>query len=123
MNNNRRKQLQAIREELQDIYERLDILCDEEWAAYDNLPEPFQDSERGEKMQSAISTLESVRDQVWEAADEIGEIWFPANAEVLSGAMPARDQEQRSDGIFRKYDSSNDARADTVGRWRSGNES
>lgn len=41
MNNNRRKQLQAIREELQDIYERLDILCDEEWAAYDNLPEPF----------------------------------------------------------------------------------
>lgn len=38
-------------------------------------PEPFQDSERGEKMQSAISTLESVRDQVSEAADEIGEIW------------------------------------------------
>lgn len=75
MNNNRRKQLQAIREELQDIYERLDILCDEEWAAYDNLPEPFQVSERGEKMQSAISTLESVRDQVSEAADEIGEIW------------------------------------------------
>lgn len=67
MNSNRRKQLQAIREELQDIYERLDILCDEEWAAYDNLPEPFQDSERGEKMQSAISTLESVRDQVSEA--------------------------------------------------------
>ena len=75
MNNNRRKQLQAIREELQDIYERLDTLCDEEWAAYDNLPEPFQDSERGEEMQSAISTLESVSDQVSEAADEIGEIW------------------------------------------------
>ncbi len=75
MNNNRRKQLQTIREELQDIYERLDILCDEETAAYDNLPEPFQGAERGEKMQSAISTLECVRDQVSEAVDEIGEIW------------------------------------------------
>lgn len=59
MNNNRRKQLQAIREELQDIYERLDILCDEEWAAYDNLPEPFQDSERGEKCK-----VQSVRSRV-----------------------------------------------------------
>ena len=61
MNNNRRKQLQAIREELQDIYERLDILCDEEWAAYDNLPEPFQDSERGEKMQSVRSRVSGIK--------------------------------------------------------------
>lgn len=75
MNNDRRKRLQAIREELQSSYERLDILCDEEMAAYDNLPVPFQDSERGDKMQSAISTLERVRDQVSEAVDEIGEIW------------------------------------------------
>lgn len=75
MNNDRRKQLQVIREELQDIYKRLDILCIEECAAYDNLPWPFQNSERGEKMQSAISMLESVRDQVSEAIDEIGEIW------------------------------------------------
>lgn len=59
MNNNRRKQLQAIREELQDIYERLDILCDEEWAAYDNLPEPFQDSEAARKCK-----VQSVRSRV-----------------------------------------------------------
>ena len=75
MNNIRRKQLRVIWEELQDIYNRLDILCDEEQDAYDSLPGPFQDSERGEKMQNAIDTLGSVRDQVSEAIDEIGEIW------------------------------------------------
>lgn len=75
MNNARRKQLQRIQDELRDIYERLDILCDEEWEAYDNMPESLQDTERGEKSQNAIDTLESVRDQVLEAADELDEFF------------------------------------------------
>lgn len=75
MNNTRRKQLQRIQGELRDIYERLDILCDEEQEAYDNMPESLQDTERGEKSQNAINTLESVRDQVLEAADEIDDIF------------------------------------------------
>lgn len=75
MNNARRKQLQRIQDELRDIYERLDILCDEEQEAYDNMPESLQDTERGERSQNAIDTLESVRDQVLEAADELDEVF------------------------------------------------
>ena len=74
MNNTRRKQLQEIQTELRNIYERLDILRDEEQAVYDNTPESLQESERGEKAQEAIDTMESVRDQILESADEIDEI-------------------------------------------------
>lgn len=74
MNNTRREQLREIQTELRAIYERLDILCDEEQAAYDNTPESLQESERGEKAQEAIDTMESVRDQILESADEIDEI-------------------------------------------------
>lgn len=75
MNRSRRNQLRDIQQQLRDIYERLDILCDEEQKAYDKMPESIRDSERGDKAQSAIDTLESVRDQVLEAADEIDGIF------------------------------------------------
>lgn len=74
MNQSRRNQLRDIQQQLQDIYERLDILCNEEQEAYDNMPESIQDSARGDAAQSAIDTLESVRDQVQEASDGIDEI-------------------------------------------------
>ena len=75
MNQSRRNQLRDIQQQLRDIYERLDILCDEEQEAYDNMPESIRDSARGDAAQRAIDTLESVRDQVLEAADEIDEIF------------------------------------------------
>lgn len=75
MNQSRRNQLRDIQQQLQDIYERLDILCNEEQEAYDNMPESIQDSARGDAAQSAIDTLESVRDQVQEASDEIDGIF------------------------------------------------
>lgn len=75
MNQSRRNQFRDIQQQLQDIYERLDILCNEEQEAYDNMPESIQDSARGDAAQSAIDTLESVRDQVQEAADGIDEIF------------------------------------------------
>jgi len=75
MNQSRRNQLRDIQQQLQDIYERLDILCNEEQEAYDNMPESIQDSARGDAAQSAIDILESVRDQVQEASDGIDEIF------------------------------------------------
>lgn len=75
MNNQRRNQLRDIQQELRDIYARLDVLCDEEQAAYDNTPESLQDSEQGEQAQNAIDTIETIRDQVLEAADGIDEIF------------------------------------------------
>ena len=75
MNQSRRNQLRDIQQQLQDIYERLDILCNEEQEAYDNMPESIQDSARGDAAQSAIDTLESVRDQGQEASDGIDGIF------------------------------------------------
>lgn len=75
MNQSWRNQLRDIQQELNDIYERLNTLCDEEQEAYDNMPESFQDSERGEKAQSTIDAIESVRDQTLEAHDGIDEIF------------------------------------------------
>ena len=75
MNQSRRNQLRDIQQQLQDIYERLAILCNEEQEAYDNMPESIQDSARGDAAQSAIDTLESVRDQVQEASDGIDGIF------------------------------------------------
>lgn len=75
MNNQRRNQLRDIQQELRDIYARLDVLNDEEQAAYDNTPESLQDSEQGEQAQNAIDTIETVRDQILEAADGIDEIF------------------------------------------------
>ena len=74
MNNARRKQLQEIQDELRGIYERLDILYEEEQEAFDNMPESLQGSERGDHTQDAIDAIEGVRDQVLEAADGIDEI-------------------------------------------------
>lgn len=75
MNNQRRNELRDVQQELRDIYARLDGLYDEEQTAYENMPEPLQDSERGERAQNAIDTIETVRDQVLEAADGIDEIF------------------------------------------------
>lgn len=54
MNQSRRNQLRDIRQQLRDIHERLDILCDEELEAYDNMPESIRDSARGDAAQRAI---------------------------------------------------------------------
>lgn len=75
MNNQRRNQLRDIQQELRDIYARLDGLYEEEQAAYGNMPESLQDSEQGEQAQNAIDTIETIRDQVLEAADGIDDIF------------------------------------------------
>lgn len=75
MNNQRRNELRDVQQELRDIYARLDGLYDEEEAAYENMPESLQDSERGEQAQNAIDSIETVRDQVLEASDGIDDIF------------------------------------------------
>ncbi len=53
MNKNRRDRLQRAMEIISEVKE-------EEEGAYDNMPEPFQDSERGEKMQENIDNMDEV---------------------------------------------------------------
>lgn len=51
MNATRRKELNKLIEQLEDIKSQIENLQQEEQDAYDNLPESLQDSERGERIQ------------------------------------------------------------------------
>jgi len=58
MNKARREQLNKIFSNIEEIVSRLETIRDEEQDAYDNLPESFQDSEKGQAAQQAIGYLE-----------------------------------------------------------------
>jgi len=74
MNKERRKWLGEVQDKLMDAQAEIEEIKDEEECAYDNLPEGIQDSERGEAMQDAIETLESVYDNIQDAIDNISEL-------------------------------------------------
>ena len=67
MNKDRRARIAALQAQLQDIMSALDEIRNEEQEAYDNLPESFQDGERGEAMQTAIEAMESAMESCEEA--------------------------------------------------------
>ena len=49
MNKGRRERLKKQLQLLEEMREEIEAIRDEEQEAYDNLPEPLQDSERGER--------------------------------------------------------------------------
>jgi len=49
-------------------------VCGDEQDAYDNLPESFQESDRGETMYNAIDNMESALSSLGEAMDYILEV-------------------------------------------------
>lgn len=57
MNNARRKQINDLKDRLQECLEDLEILRDEEQEYFDNMPEGLQNSERGMAAESAASNL------------------------------------------------------------------
>ena len=85
MNNQRRKDLKKVIADLEqwkddasdlvsrieDIKSEIEAIKDEEEEAYYNLPEVFQDGERGEKMQSAMISMESAIDSVDEVVGDL----------------------------------------------------
>lgn len=71
MNDARRKELKAIREKLSDIFAELESIRDDEEEAFDNMPESFQNSERGEKAQEAIYHLNGAVSGVEAILDDI----------------------------------------------------
>ena len=74
MNKQRRKR----REEASDLMNRakdiLEEVKDEEQEAYDNLPENFQNGERGEEMQGYIDAMEEAYDGLDTACSAIEQI-------------------------------------------------
>jgi len=73
MNNDRRKRLEKLKERIEEIKEDLAFILEEEQDSYNNMPEGIQDSERGQKSQSAIEALESSDTSLDEAIDYINE--------------------------------------------------
>ena len=73
MNKNRRNAISDIYDKLIDIQSNLECSRDEEQEAFDNLPESIQYSERGERMEEYISSLDEALDYVGYAVDSLDE--------------------------------------------------
>ena len=71
MNKQRRKELDTIYRKIEYLMQDLETVCGEEQDAYDNLPESFQESDRGETMYNAIDNMESALSSLGEAMDYI----------------------------------------------------
>jgi hypothetical protein len=71
MNSERRKKLELIRNELNDLAERIGNIRDEEQDAYDNMPEGIQAGDKGEVAQAAIDAMETV---INDLENSIGEL-------------------------------------------------
>ena len=59
MNAARRKEIDALIEQMNKLIAQANLIYEAEQEAFDNLPESFQLSERGEVMESAIDNLDS----------------------------------------------------------------
>ena len=58
MNKERRKRLEALKEDLDRALVELESITTDEQEAFDNMPEGLQCSERGESMEECIGILE-----------------------------------------------------------------
>ena len=73
MNNTRRTAIAKLNSQLEDIKSQVESLLSDEQDAYDNMPESFQDGERGEAAQSAISNLEDAVSSLEDAFNSLEE--------------------------------------------------
>jgi chromosome segregation ATPase len=89
MNNQRRKEIAAVRARLEAAQQAVDELVgelesirDDEQSYFDDMPENFQSGEKGERAQAAIDALE-------EAIAEVENIDFDAIYGQLDAAVEA----------------------------------
>lgn len=74
MNRERRKRIKNLQDSLCEIQSELQDLIDEENEAFDNLPEQFQDGDRGQQMQEYITYMEDSLSNIEEATEWLNEI-------------------------------------------------
>ena len=74
MNKQRRKELEEVLATLEGCKDTIEYLRDEEQSAFENMPEQFQESEVGEKMQEIADALDDAVFPVEEAIDALQEI-------------------------------------------------
>lgn len=71
MNKSRRKELDRIVDELENLRDALDAVACEERECYDNLPESLQESERGCAMEEAADELDDICTELDELRERI----------------------------------------------------
>lgn len=74
MNKDRRKRIDAVVETLSGVQIELEELAQEESEAFDNLPEGFQQSEKGEQIQINADALEEASNGIDTINTELQEI-------------------------------------------------
>ncbi|EBW3215006.1 hypothetical protein PL222_11310 [Salmonella enterica] len=73
MNNERRKRLTALSQQLAELKDDIQSVLDEEEEAFNNLPESLQNGERGDAMQTAIAALDAAVSALEETSDQLAE--------------------------------------------------
>ncbi|EAA1980639.1 hypothetical protein LZX53_002144 [Salmonella enterica] len=73
MNNERRKHLAVLSQQLAELKDDVQSVPDEEEDAFNNLPEGIQNGERGDAMQTAIAALDAAVSALEEASDQLTE--------------------------------------------------
>ena len=71
MNNMRRKALQEIIEQLEELNEKIESLYNDEYESFENIPENLISTERYEKAESAVENLQSAMDSVNDSVEYI----------------------------------------------------
>jgi hypothetical protein len=73
VNNERRKRLTALSQQLAELKDEIQSVLDEEEEAFNNLPEGLQGGERSDAMQTAITSLDAAVCTLEEAGDQLTE--------------------------------------------------
>ena len=73
MNKKRRKQLEAIKNQVDELKSSLDTLMDEEKGYLDNLPESWQSSETAATAEAAVSSMKQASELLDSAMSELEE--------------------------------------------------
>lgn len=73
MNKQRRQEIEAIIKHLDDIKDRIETVKDDERESFENMPEPLQQSERGEQIDEAANALEQAYDEMDGIIDYLNE--------------------------------------------------
>lgn len=71
MNKERRKAIEAITAKLDELKGEIETLQQEEQDYFDNMPESFQNDDKGERAQAAADALQEAIDQCDEAINSL----------------------------------------------------
>lgn len=74
MNNDRRTRIAEAQEEFRNLSARIEEIAEEEREALESLPENFQETDRGERMEQAADALDEVVGQIDEAVDALDDV-------------------------------------------------